>query len=849
MNGQPPIQYGGGLPGANPSQARQPALQGVPEAPENGSRTNTPRDSGDGSRRSVESGGAVGSTQIPAPAVAPASAPKSSSFQLPPFSFGDDESAPPTKNEAAPIPSPPSSRSPLRESASSVPLVSSRTRSPTTGSSLAQAQQQLQRQGSSSSSFLDRPVDRPVANGNGYAQQQTNGSGSGSNKSASMQVLPGTLDVRPTRTDYQLDENESPSLVTSPESYHPPSSFAQAAPTPALAPTTTTSPPPAAPRSVVTAPSFTSEPIKSDFAPGGGSDDENYGVATVARPGAFNAFEDSRPQQQQQQQNPYASSSAPRTESVGPRSSLDPRGVDARSSPVPSQSSQGVSLLAPEVASSRPASSSGHSAPVDVVSLTHTYFRLLAGSLADLCPLSGQSSVRTPPTPSGGFDMSSSPPSATSASSTKREMVNLGRRPSGARAAPGRRVVSEAAGTMPIVSDEEEADTSPRDPSPVPSVAQQPRPSRRDESEDHNADALAALSFLDATSPSSISPVKTRALPPQPRAVSQASREDLPPIQTSFSPPPEPSQVAAQDQQQKAFPSSFGPGKGAAERRAKAEASEKQRDDALTKPGKGKAVAGRGKSAKKGNNWAQSSEEDEDDDDEGSVDSGPRRPTSSYPQQSQAPSQSDLSSRGGVGLGRPLPQNPGQQQQASRNFTDSGDRRPESNYDQQHQQSQYDRGRQQDLQPPRPAFANGGSSFRSPSGYDQNYGGNGNGQRASSYSGYESDHQLHQPVPRPGAINGGGPSKSRSSVWTNHLETTNPHGGRAEETNSAFVEVEAKEGLTKAFNPNGLLQAGLEDRNDRSAKRQEELARETGGSLGKLNRVEDSQRVHFLCVR
>jgi len=37
--------------------------------------------------------------------------------------------------------------------------------------------------------------------------------------------------------------------------------------------------------------------------------------------------------------------------------------------------------------------------------------------------------------------------------------------------------------------------------------------------------------------------------------------------------------------------------------------------------------------------------------------------------------------------------------------------------------------------------------------------------------------------------------------------------------------------MTKAFTPHGLLSAGLQDKQDRSAKKQEELARETGASL------------------
>jgi hypothetical protein len=47
-----------------------------------------------------------------------------------------------------------------------------------------------------------------------------------------------------------------------------------------------------------------------------------------------------------------------------------------------------------------------------------------------------------------------------------------------------------------------------------------------------------------------------------------------------------------------------------------------------------------------------------------------------------------------------------------------------------------------------------------------------------------------------------------------------------------FVELEEPNAqLTKAFAPHGLLQAGMQDKEDRSAKRQEELAKETGSSL------------------
>jgi CCR4-NOT transcriptional complex subunit CAF120 len=55
-------------------------------------------------------------------------------------------------------------------------------------------------------------------------------------------------------------------------------------------------------------------------------------------------------------------------------------------------------------------------------------------------------------------------------------------------------------------------------------------------------------------------------------------------------------------------------------------------------------------------------------------------------------------------------------------------------------------------------------------------------------------------------------------------ETNNPRG--------TFIQLDPPEqSMTKAFTPHGLLSAGLQDKEDRSAKKQEELARETGASL------------------
>ncbi|KAG5651365.1 hypothetical protein H0H81_008934 [Sphagnurus paluster] len=74
------------------------------------------------------------------------------------------------------------------------------------------------------------------------------------------------------------------------------------------------------------------------------------------------------------------------------------------------------------------------------------------------------------------------------------------------------------------------------------------------------------------------------------------------------------------------------------------------------------------------------------------------------------------------------------------------------------------------------------------------------------------------------------PGAARQSVWSQVLDP-----GRAANVdtsrNDKFVQLEPAEAMTKAFTPQGLLSAGIQDKQDRSAKRQEELARETGASL------------------
>lgn len=68
----------------------------------------------------------------------------------------------------------------------------------------------------------------------------------------------------------------------------------------------------------------------------------------------------------------------------------------------------------------------------------------------------------------------------------------------------------------------------------------------------------------------------------------------------------------------------------------------------------------------------------------------------------------------------------------------------------------------------------------------------------------------------------------KHNVWNANF--AQEHG--LQKKDGKFVELEEPSvQLTKAFTPGGLLQAGYQDKADRSARRQEEVARETGSSL------------------
>lgn len=93
--------------------------------------------------------------------------------------------------------------------------------------------------------------------------------------------------------------------------------------------------------------------------------------------------------------------------------------------------------------------------------------------------------------------------------------------------------------------------------------------------------------------------------------------------------------------------------------------------------------------------------------------------------------------------------------------------------------------------------------------------------------------RSHSDFPAPA-----GPAAQRQNIWTQVLEPGRQPGANPlpdvppPPQRDTFIRLEpASVSMTKAFTPHGLLSAGMQDKQDRSAKRQEELARETGASL------------------
>jgi len=238
--------------------------------------------------------------------------------------------------------------------------------------------------------------------------------------------------------------------------------------------------------------------------------------------------------------------------------------------------------------------------------------------------------------------------------------------------------------------------------------------------------------------------------------------------------------------------SSFALSKAAQDRRAKADALAAEQERAKRVPGGGKRT---GPMVKK-DEWMESDSDEDEDEEEQS----PEVPRRAVAQTRGEEYQDGLLERSGS-RARALPSIPQPQPPPRVNggYTPDQERydrqRPQSHSP--HPQSREDRDRTS-MAPPR-------------SQYDQRPQG-----RTPPPNAQQQQQQLQQ-------------SQNRQSVWNANFAADH---GMTENKTGKFVEMEDPAAqLTKPFAPHGLLQAGLQDREDRSAKRQEELARETGTSL------------------
>ncbi|KAF7970072.1 hypothetical protein HWV62_25046 [Athelia sp. TMB] len=76
------------------------------------------------------------------------------------------------------------------------------------------------------------------------------------------------------------------------------------------------------------------------------------------------------------------------------------------------------------------------------------------------------------------------------------------------------------------------------------------------------------------------------------------------------------------------------------------------------------------------------------------------------------------------------------------------------------------------------------------------------------------------------------PGPAQQSMWSTVLQQGQDAAALNNTNRDTFVQIDSPaQTMTKAFAPQGLLGAGLQDKHDRSAKKQEEIARETGASL------------------
>jgi len=346
---------------------------------------------------------------------------------------------------------------------------------------------------------------------------------------------------------------------------------------------------------------------------------------------------------------------------------------------------------------------------------------------------------------------------------------------------------------------------------------------------DDHSDALAALTFLerDEANAALKSPPQARR---GPTSETEANAYHTSPVHVE---PSDSRDDVSQDSgsYEGKYKSSFAPSKQATQRLAKSQAQQAAHQAAVHRPGKSGGVNGKGK--KRVDGWAESSDEEEEDDDEDEEVDSDGDPVA--PRQGQGsgtgPGQNfgKLSAQGSpygsstdlhqVGQGRPQrhlprPPSPGRGYGMCRS-TDHSFRNTRSILTLFHIGDQDDYYHQQ---------GPGASSLRPPSGHhpDPTRSQHFDDRRQSPQPHGHSHLRPQSDFPTPGA--------ARQTIWSQALENKDApkDNGPQRET---FVQIEPSHTMTKAFALHGLLSAGMQDRQERSAKRQEEVAKETGASL------------------
>ena len=254
-----------------------------------------------------------------------------------------------------------------------------------------------------------------------------------------------------------------------------------------------------------------------------------------------------------------------------------------------------------------------------------------------------------------------------------------------------------------------------------------------------------------------------------------------------------PTNATSPPQPQEEMRSSFAPSKAAEERRAKAEAAAVEQQRAMNVPGGGKRVAPRA-----GVNGGKDTWSGSEDEDEAEADEDEHSPV--------------VHTAGGT-----LPLQPASRPPVQRQVS------------------------QTRALPPVPRPNGGDYSRERPNSTSSNLKATAAPERLQSSSPAQPHRQLPQPGPALGSGAGYGaslvnhsqptplPTTNRQTVWNANFAAE--HGMDAPKSGK-FVDLdEPPTQLTKAFAPHGLLQAGMQDKEDRSAKKQEELAREMGSSL------------------